>query len=233
MMLKRRRPWLALLFVAGCAGQLDLAPEAYTSSASQTSNGGGASDAGGVTPSSVGIGSGAPAPWPTTDSDAAAGPVADAGPAKPTPADAWPASDAASASNGGGGAGGGPVTQPAPDASAPVVASVCPPGVEALSLIAKRCGACHSDRMPAKGLDLVTAGVGARLVGVKSSCQNKPLLDAPVAGVTEPTGHFLDKLIGPVAGCGAQMPYGTPALTPGEFDCLVEWSAKAVARGAK
>jgi hypothetical protein len=220
--------WLAVMaVVAGCAGQLELAPEAYTSSAQPSS--GAASDAGTVTPSSVGIGSGAPTPWPA-GSDAAPGPVADPGygpTTTPVTGDAaWPtpAVDAAAAA------------PPAADAGAPApVASVCPPGVEALGLIAKRCGGCHGDRMPSKGLDLVTPGVAARLVGVKSACEGKPLLAPLAAGATggEPTGHFLDKLIGPVAGCGAQMPYGAAALTPGEFDCLVEWSARAVARGTK
>jgi hypothetical protein len=117
---------------------------------------------------------------------------------------------------------------PAPDA-APAKPSACPPGVEPLALLVAKCGNCHGEKMPAKNLDLVTAGVGARLVNVKSTCQDKPLLGADAAN---PTGHFLDKLVGPVPGCGAQMPFGTP-LTPAERDCLTEWSAAAITRFAK
>jgi hypothetical protein len=235
MMRVRWLPTLALL--AGCAGQLDLAPEAYQASA-QTSTGAG--DDGGTGwdtgPAAPGIGSGPPGPWPPSD---AAGWVADAGTtggggsgAAPAAGDAGWVADAASAANGGAG-----VTPTAVDAatSLPPAASVCPAGVDAIGLIAKRCGGCHGDRNPSKGLDLVTPGLADRLVGIKSGCPNRLLLDGPVGTnpTAEPSGHFLDKLGGPVTGCGAQMPYGAPALTPSEFDCIVEWSARAVARGMK
>jgi hypothetical protein len=222
---------LTLGLLAGCAGQLDLAPEAYQANEQTATGSPGASavdDAG----TSPGIGSGLPVPFPAND---AAGWAADAG-SPPTggagkPDAAW-AADAPAAANGGAGA--APTSVDA--ASLPPPAAACPAGVDAIGLIAKRCGGCHGDRAPSKGLDLVTPGLADRLVGIKSTCPNKQLLDAPAAGTTavgEPTGHFLDKLEGPVTGCGAQMPYGTPALTPSEFDCIVEWAARAVARGKK
>jgi hypothetical protein len=210
---------LALLLAggtAGCAGQLDLAPEAYATSAA--SAGAPGPDAGAPAP--------APAPaegWDAGSKSDAAGygpnnldagwaPQADAAAPAPAPVDAWPA--------------------PAVDTGPAPVASVCPPGVDALSLIAKRCGNCHGERSPAKNLDLVTAGLATRLAGIKSTCMNRPLLD--LDGLPDkPTGHFLDKLAGPVAGCGAQMPYGTPPIVGAERDCLIEWSAKAIARAQK
>jgi hypothetical protein len=223
----------ATLVAAGCAGQLELPPQAYQANA-QTSGEAGTSD-GGLAPSSIGTtGAGAPAPKPEV-SDAAPWGPADGG-LPPTGAGTTAAKpDAAWAADAPAGGGSGGTATPAADAAAPTpVASVCPPGVDALGLLGKRCGSCHGDRQPAKGLDLVTPGLAGRLVGIKSTCPNRALLDAaPVGTMPEPTGHFLDKLNGPVSGCGAQMPYGTPALSPSEYDCIVEWAAKAVARGMK
>lgn len=208
-----------LTFGAGCAGQLDLAPEAYQSGA-QTSNGGG-SDAGSNTPSNIPVGMGPSAPGPAAATDTGPAGAADAGWNMPNPGSPVVGGDAGAAT-----ADAVAVTPPP---------SACPPGVDALALLANRCGNCHGSRSPAKDLDLVTAGAGARLVGIKSSCASRPLLDPPSEGALggAATGHFIDKLDGPVAGCGAQMPYGTPALTPGERDCLVEWSTQAVARAKK
>jgi len=114
---------------------------------------------------------------------------------------------------------------PAPTSTPPV--SACPEGVDALALFTSRCGDCHDPQDRAKGLDLVSPGVAARLVGVKSTCNDKLLLDG--SGATA-AGHLLDKLRGPVAGCGQQMPYGMKALTPQELACVVEWSERAIAR---
>jgi hypothetical protein len=115
-----------------------------------------------------------------------------------------------------------------PPAMTPPPASACPEGIEALALFAARCGDCHGEKDRAKGLDLVTPGVAARLVGVKSTCGDKLLLDdsGPTAA-----GQLLDKLRGPVAGCGAQMPYGMPPLSMQERSCLGEWADQAIARG--
>ncbi len=209
-----------LLLGPGCAGELELAASAYQQKSGGEGGAGGGAGApmGAITPSNSPSVSGDP-------TDAAAGGKADApwGPdagamaAQPgNKPDAWAAPAETST----------PPPQPL-DAGPPPTVSACPPGVDPLGLLATKCGACHGERNPAKALDLITAGAGARLVGVKSTCQGRPLLD-PAPGA--PKGHFLDKLAGPVAGCGAQMPYGTPALSGPERDCLVEWSAKAIAR---
>jgi hypothetical protein len=227
---------LTLVLLAGCAGQLDLAPEAYQSNAQTATGNPGSSDG-----NDAGIGSALPVPWPASDAagwaaDAGGPATGGAGPAPGAPGygrpDAGWVADAPAAANGGAGA--APTAVDA--ASLPAPAAACPAGVDAIGLIAKRCGGCHGDRAPTKGLDLVTPGLADRLVGIKSTCPNRQLLDAPPAGTTavgEPTGHFLDKLEGPVDGCGAQMPYGAPALTSSEFDCIVEWAARAGARGKK
>jgi hypothetical protein len=210
------RAGLVALALAGCAGQLELPPEAYQVSAQ--SGGGGAG--GGLTPSNLQP-TVVPAPAPSKD-DAGAGPApTGAGTAGPAGLDASaPQADVAVMAE-------AAPAAPAPDA-APAKPSACPPGVEPLALLVAKCGNCHGEKMAAKNLDLVTAGVGARLVNVKSTCQDKPLLAAG-AQAASPTGHFLDKLAGPVAGCGAQMPFGPP-LTPAELECLTEWSAAAIAR---
>jgi hypothetical protein len=119
-----------------------------------------------------------------------------------------------------------PIMNP-PPAMTPPPASACPQGVDALGLLAEKCGQCHGDKDKAKGLDLVTPGLAVRVVGVKSTCNDKLLLDG--SGPTA-AGHLLDKLRGPVAGCGAQMPYGMPALTTQERDCITEWADQAIAR---
>ena len=106
------------------------------------------------------------------------------------------------------------------------MATVCA-DAEALALLSAKCGNCHSATDRAKGLDLTSPGVGARLVNVKSTCNEKLLLDGSSATAA---GHFLDKLRGPVAGCGAQMPYALPALSERDKACVVEWSERATAR---
>jgi hypothetical protein len=117
-----------------------------------------------------------------------------------------------------------PATMPTPPAP---VASPCPEGTDALALLAARCGDCHGATDRAKGLDLASPGVAARLVGVKSTCGGKPLLDPAGPGTT---GLLLEKLQGPVAGCGQQMPYGMPPLPAAERACLIEWAERAIAR---
>jgi hypothetical protein len=137
-------------------------------------------------------------------------------PATPVPWDAAPVAWDAGA------------TTPTTSGPAPTpMQSACPDGVGALGLLATRCGDCHGQKDRAKGLDLVTPGVAARLVGVKSTCGGKLLLDGMSA---VPAGQLLDKVRGPVAGCGAQMPYGMPALSEAEKACLVEWAGQAIAR---
>ena len=121
-------------------------------------------------------------------------------------------------------------TAPDIDAGAPEVATQasCPAGFDVLTAVFKnKCGGCHGAAAPTKNLDLVTAGLGARTVGAISTCNRKPLISTTlVAGAA--VGHLLDKLAGPVTGCGVQMPAGGTPLTSVEMACVQEWALKAV-----
>lgn len=128
---------------------------------------------------------------------------------------------------------GGAAPAPAPDArpaspSTPS-ASACPNGLDALTIMVQKCGACHGERTPTKGLDLTTPGVANRLVGVRSGCSARPFLDP--AAASSASSYFIEKLDGAVAGCGGQMPFGAPALNRDERNCLAEWADRAIARG--
>jgi hypothetical protein len=109
-----------------------------------------------------------------------------------------------------------------------VAAASCPAGFDVLTSVFKdKCGGCHGATAPTKNLDLVTAGVGARTVGVISTCNNKPLIATTLTS-GQPTGHLLDKLAGPVTDCGVQMPAGGTPLSSTEMACVTDWALKAV-----
>ena len=108
----------------------------------------------------------------------------------------------------------------------PPVATGCD-NLEALDILIDKCGKCHGQQSPTKGLDLVSPGVLTRLVDVRSTCQGRMLLEE---GPTGAGGFFLDKLDGPVMGCGVQMPFGVPPLTETERACLDSWAEQAVQR---
>src|SRR4030095_1433920 len=112
---------------------------------------------------------------------------------------------------------------PMPDAAP----SACAPGQDALALISARCGGCHNAMNAAKGLDLRSPGLGARPGGVASRRPGPPHL---VAGPGSPAGHMLDKIEGPVPGCGNQMPAGGPALSDQEKACVREWAVQAITK---
>jgi hypothetical protein len=112
---------------------------------------------------------------------------------------------------------------PAPDAgtAAPLPTPVCATATEiADKILTPKCGTCHGKNAPAAGLDLVTAGIKMRLLNVPArGCGGKQLVTATdVVG-----GHFFDKLIGGVANCGGQMPFGAPPLSAQEIKCLKDW----------
>ena len=98
----------------------------------------------------------------------------------------------------------------------------------ALDIMVDKCGKCHGEVSPTKGLDLVSPGVLTRLVEVRSTCQGRLLLEEGDDGAA--VGFFIDKLDGPVAGCGIQMPFGVPPLTEAERACLDSWANQAVSR---
>jgi cytochrome c peroxidase len=109
----------------------------------------------------------------------------------------------------------------------PAVAA-CPPGTDVIKdIFTKSCGTCHGAAAPAQNLDLVSLGLGARMVNKPSTCLNRPLIDGMLEGES-PTGLLFDKLSGSVTNCGVQMPAGAPALTPTEMACVKDWAVAAV-----
>lgn len=104
----------------------------------------------------------------------------------------------------------------------------CPPGfVE--ELFAEKCGGdCHGAAEPEAGLDLVSPGAGARLVGqasVQEACEGLVIVD--------PSGDnslLVDKL-GDAPPCGARMPFGATKLDAAEVECVRRWVDEVVAAG--
>ena len=126
------------------------------------------------------------------------------------------------------GTGGAPADSDAGTGAADVPPQAsCPTGFDVLAMFKDRCGGCHGAAAPTKNLDLVTAGLGARTVGVVSTCNKKPLISSSLAGALA-SGHLLDKLAGPVTGCGVQMPAGGTPLSAAEMACVQEWALAAI-----
>jgi len=188
----------------GCVGSLEHEPSAYFGGVSVTDAGRPPADA-------------APRMLPPEDRRPAPPAAPDA--LAPWPPDATAAWDAAAA----------PVADamPAPPLMPDAAPSACAPGADGVALLAMRCGGCHNPMSAAKGLDLRSPGLGMRTVGVASTCQGRPLVGT---GPGAPSGHLLDKMEGPVPGCGNQMPFGGPALSAQEKACIREWAAQAIAK---
>jgi mono/diheme cytochrome c family protein len=132
--------------------------------------------------------------------------------------DAWvaPAADA------------GPVADTAPLPDTAPSAPTCPPGFDVLTeVFNKKCALCHGASAPAKNLDLVTAGLAARLLDKPSTCGTKPLLSGTVSEDAV-SGLLMEKLAGAVDGCGVQMPAGAPALSAIEIACVNDWAVAAI-----
>ncbi|HEX3697121.1 MAG TPA: hypothetical protein VH374_17220 [Polyangia bacterium] len=109
-------------------------------------------------------------------------------------------------------------------------AVACPTGVNVLTdIFSNRCGGCHGAAAPTKNLDLVSTGLGARMVNKTSTCKSQPL----VAGLLtsgKPTGLLFQKLAGAVTDCGVQMPAGGTPLTAAEIACVSDWAVTAIAK---
>jgi hypothetical protein len=88
---------------------------------------------------------------------------------------------------------------------------------------------CHGSNGPQAGLDLLTAGVAARLVGKPSNAtlnpicasNTKPYLDT---GSNPATGFLLDKLMA-TPPCGSVMPEIPGPLGQADLNCMNEWAA--------
>jgi hypothetical protein len=96
-----------------------------------------------------------------------------------------------------------------------------------VDLFQMTCGraGCHSATNPAGSLDLVSAGVGARLIGRPSNTCSGYIL---VTGAD--SGFLFDKLGGSPA-CGFAMPYGAPPISGAEMSCLVDWVNQQIDAG--
>jgi hypothetical protein len=206
---------LAVLLTVACSGQLPYPVEAYQTG---STNPPAQPDASVPAPQPDAAPMVIPDAAPPLMPDAAPPLMPDAAPPVSKDAAANPDAPVNSPDASGGGSEGGP----------PVLAS-CATGQDALALISDRCGACHNAKNPLKNLDLVTAGVGQRILGVKATCPGHVLL----AGTADmPSGVFLEKLLGRVPDCGERMPYGTPAFTDAEISCVTAWAGQVVATGA-
>lgn len=89
------------------------------------------------------------------------------------------------------------------------------------TMLAESCGRCHDADQPAKGLDLVSPGLAARVVGQPSQAPCGGLLADP----EHPEASVLyDKLL-ETPGCGARMPIGAAPLSADEIACVRAWIA--------
>jgi len=95
-------------------------------------------------------------------------------------------------------------------------------------VIDKKCvSGCHSATANLGGLDLESAGAGARLVDVASTqCPPRKRVWSVDGGILQ------EKIQLPSPSCGASMPPGG-GLTNGEVNCIVEWTRHLVAGGSE
>jgi hypothetical protein len=209
----------ALLALAGCEGHLDFDPNAISSGVQKSPSNAAPGGTGGawVAPDGAVTGSGGAR---ASGTDAAAPPAATG----------WDAASPETNSTGGPGAGGGAYNDAAAGdgGSAVAMAVTCPSGFNVLTAVfASKCGGCHGGTAPTKNLDLVSAGLGARLVNKTSTCKSEPLIAKTLTG-NRATGLLLQKLAGDVTGCGVRMPAGAPALSDVEMACVSDWAVAAV-----
>jgi hypothetical protein len=105
--------------------------------------------------------------------------------------------------------------------------AACPSDFNVLDTVFKqKCGGCHGATSPTKNLDLVSSGLGARMVNKPSTCNSRPLLTGTLSS-GKASGHLLDKLLGDVMGCGVRMPPAA-TLSATELACVNEWAVQAV-----
>jgi hypothetical protein len=90
------------------------------------------------------------------------------------------------------------------------------------TIFVPKCGAtiCHGGTAPQQGLDLVSAGVAARVVGVAAKgCA------ATLADPGDPEASLLYTKLAPNPPCGSQMPLAQSPLSDTEAACVLEWIA--------
>lgn len=104
----------------------------------------------------------------------------------------------------------------------------CAPGAVERLFEARCGGACHAGNEPVAGLDLVSPGVAARVLGQVSAsdvCGGAAIVD-PAGGPQ----MLLGKL-GDAPSCGARMPFGAAPLAAADVECVRRWIDDAVAGG--
>lgn len=96
------------------------------------------------------------------------------------------------------------------------------------TVLAEKCGGrvCHGNEEPAAGLDLVSAGVEDRIVGVRGSvdCDEEVLIEPGYPN----NSLLIEKVSQEAPSCGRPMPpTGAPPLTSFEIECLREFARSA------
>lgn len=96
----------------------------------------------------------------------------------------------------------------------------CPPGYVEQVFQRSCAGDCHAGAEPEAGLDLVSPGAGARLLGaasVQEECAGLVMID-PAGGP-----HLLLQKLDDQPPCGSRMPFGEPELDPADVECVRRW----------
>ncbi len=108
----------------------------------------------------------------------------------------------------------------------------CTPESVETDLFRKTCGnsLCHDNQNPEADLDLLSAGVASRLVGVPSTdanCSSTKLLIDP----QNPAQSFLiEKITQSKPTCGARMPLSSK-LTDAQIECVKQWVTNVTGGG--
>jgi hypothetical protein len=90
------------------------------------------------------------------------------------------------------------------------------------NIFVPKCGSgiCHGGSAPQQGLDLVSAGIAARVVGVTAKGCAVTLADPG-----DPEASLLYTKLAPNPPCGSQMPLAALPLSDAEAACVLEWIA--------
>ncbi|HEY2904204.1 MAG TPA: hypothetical protein VGL59_26685 [Polyangia bacterium] len=225
---------VGLFVVTGCVGHLEFDPlaDGGTGNPPATNNGGGSSGGTNNNNNTISAGSGGNQGNQGSTGTGGQSPAAGSGGATGSGGSATTVPDAGGSgyptADGGStiGTDSGPVTADAGTAAA----GACPTGVNVLTdIFTNRCGGCHGATAPTKSLDLVSTGLGARMVNKTSTCKSQPLIAGTLTN-GKPTGLLFQKLAGAVTDCGVQMPAGGTPLTDAEIACVTDWAVTAVAK---
>jgi hypothetical protein len=108
----------------------------------------------------------------------------------------------------------------------------CDPSIDVeADILAASCAGvvCHSPPNPAEGLDLVSTGAAERMRGTESGgCAPRLLFDP-----ASPDQSYLLEKLDDSPGCGERMPPApSPALSPAQKACVLEWLEAAAGGGA-